>query len=104
MFRLHEESGKLLVHSLNEGGSAMASDKIKEGDVLLQVSRVDVTNCPRPVDASTFLTSMCAIEYQTRVFSNSAHVPVRVILSHTHVDTISLMHTLELSASHSVTR
>ena len=43
--------------------------------MLLQVSRVDVTNCPRPVDASTFLTSMCAIEYQTRVFSNSAHVP-----------------------------
>ena len=62
VFRLHEQTGKLLVHSLNDGGSAMASGKIKEGDVLLQVSRVDVTNCPRPV--ATFLISMYAIEHQ----------------------------------------
>ena len=51
VFRLHEQSGKLLVHSLNEGGSAMVSGKIKEGDMLLQVSKVDVTNCRRPGSA-----------------------------------------------------
>jgi hypothetical protein len=29
----------------------MVSGKIKEGDMLLQVSKVDVTNCLRPVAA-----------------------------------------------------
>ena len=31
----------------------MVSGKIKEGDMLLQVSKVNVTNCPRPVAAPT---------------------------------------------------
>jgi hypothetical protein len=50
VFRLHEKSGRLLVHSMNDSGAAMSSGKVQDGDLLLQVNRVDVTNCPRPVE------------------------------------------------------
>ena len=69
---------------MNDSGAAMSSGKVQDGDLLLQVNRVDVTNCPRPVEVcisrGTWYVSLCGDCAHTMVMSKGEglHLHIRM--------------------------